>query len=338
MNIGYFGNKFKKEILSVFLEAHYVYLRDFDDLSDLDFVFIFDENVDVSNLKNLNQTIMLVSFTKGESVFDKVQYIIKNKLNLGFFIEGDIITVIDPLANIWYMGDDSFEAIRKTKERLLYLKSITRKQTFSIDKNLPLNWYFNSFKLDEIKSDLDSSYSVDNLYLETIHSYSRVIYPYMGVDLEKDKNPKIRCAKTMPSFRKNNNIYVSKREIPNTFIENKDFVQVKLLDNKIFYGGDFKPSVDSPVHIKIYENYPQINYIIHTHVYIDGAPFTKVSNPCGAIEEFDEIDKIIKEVYKDTSLNKYLINLKGHGAIALGNSLEDIQNINYIRKPILEIM
>ncbi len=338
MNIGYFGKKFKKEILSVFLEAHYVYLRDFDNLSDFDFVFIFDDDVDVSNFKNLNQTIMLVSFTKGESVFDKVQYIIKNKLNLGIFIEGDIITVIDPLANIWYKGGDSFEAIRKTRERLLYLKSITRKQTFSIDKKLPLNWYFNSFKLDEIKSDLDSSYTINNSFLETIHSYSKVIYPYMGVDLEKDKNPKIRCAKTMPSFRENNNIYVSKREVSSVFIEKDDFVQVKLLDNKIFYGGDSKPSVDSPVHIKIYENYNQINYIIHTHVYIEGAPFTKISNPCGAIEEFDEIDRIIKEVYKDTSLNRYLINLKGHGAIALGASLEDVKNISYIRKPIPEIM
>lgn len=59
----------------------------------------------------------------------------------------------------------------------------------------------------------------------------------------------------------------------------------------IEYYGDYKPSVDTPSQIMLYQAYPKVNYMLHGHVYIDGFPFTNRCIPCGAIEEAHEIKK-----------------------------------------------
>ena len=72
--------------------------------------------------------------------------------------------------------------------------------------------------------------------------------------------------------------------------------------------------------------------MIHAHVYIENAPFTKSIIPCGALEEFYEI---IKE-YPERTDNKYLINLKGHGSLAMSSDVNTLLDIPYYPRPIPE--
>ena len=69
-------------------------------------------------------------------------------------------------------------------------------------------------------------------------------------------------------------------------------------DNKVYYYGDYKPSKDTVVQIKLYKLFPEINYIVHSHCYADGAAFTKTPVPCGSLDEIDEILYVIKKKRK----------------------------------------
>ena len=132
-----------------------------------------------------------------------------------------------------------------------------------------------------------------------------------------------RCGKGMPSFRGSDNIiFVSKRNIDKQFIELDNFVPVWLDNNKLMYSGPDKPSVDTPVQVRLYQTLDHINYILHSHCYIKNAPFTATAIPCGAIEEYDEIMKLLSDSQTDTHRNQYVINLIGHGSIIMWHDMQ----------------
>lgn len=96
-------------------------------------------------------------------------------------------------------------------------------------------------------------------------------------------------------------------------------------------------SVDTPIQIRLYEKVPNINYMIHSHCYIVGAPYTKKTLPCGAIEEVSEILNLIKRDYNnDYYKDFYLINLTGHGSIMMSKNPEQLKNINIIKRKLPE--
>lgn len=148
----------------------------------------------------------------------------------------------------------------------------------------------------------------------------------------------------MPSFRGSDNIiFVSKRNIDKQFIELDNFVPVWLDNNKLMYSGPDKPSVDTPVQVRLYQTLDHINYILHSHCYIKNAPFTTTAIPCGAIEEYDKIMKLLNDSQIDTHRNQYVINLIGHGSIIMWNDMqqfhEDIEpKLEYYKRNIPEYM
>lgn len=152
-------------------------------------------------------------------------------------------------------------------------------------------------------------------------------------------NASFRCPKGFPSFRDRKYIFVSKRNVNKEFITIDDFVPVYYEDNKLYYCGNNKPSVDSPIQVMLYYKLPNINYMIHSHCYIENAPYTEMSVPCGAIEEVDEILNVIINYY-DNDFNKtaYFINLKGHGSIMMSNNTQQLENIKIIGRKLPEIM
>ena len=142
--------------------------------------------------------------------------------------------------------------------------------------------------------------------------------------------------KGFPSYRNNKNIYVSRRNVNKQYITEEDFVPVYIKDNKVYYCGDVKPSVDTPIQIRLYEKLPNINYMIHSHCYIEKAPYTEKIIPCGALEEVDEILKLIKEEYVDYDRDFYLVNLKGHGSIMMSNNPKQLEKIKVKARPVPE--
>lgn len=110
-------------------------------------------------------------------------------------------------------------------------------------------------------------------------------------------------------------------------INTDGFIAVELESNsEVRFYGNHKPSVDTPIQVSLYRNFPKIQYMLHSHCYIKDAFMTKEIIPCGAIEEVNEILEAIDNKAKE----KYFINLKGHGSLAMVSSVQDLYDIQYI--------
>lgn len=140
-------------------------------------------------------------------------------------------------------------------------------------------------------------------------------------------NSSFRCTKGFPSFRNDGLIFMSRRNIDKRSIGPESFVAVRTdsLDRVEYYGLN-KPSVDTPIQLRLYRYFPNINYILHGHVYLSNSSKTNRPVPCGSIEEFYEI--ISKAgARRESTLVK--INLRGHGFIVMSKNVDDFRAILY---------
>lgn len=245
-------------------------------------------------------------------------------------------TIFDPLGSVWYLGTDLDAAIKVCMDRLIFLKRMTRQPSIKTDK------------INIIPDEQD--------FVDVVRKYAAEFQKYMDSSVKTKRfigNASLRlikpfsdsrCGKGMPSFRGTDNIiFVSKRNIDKQFITLDNFVPVYMDNDKLMYCGEDKPSVDTPVQIRLYKELDHINYMLHSHCYIKNAPFTHEAIPCGAIEEFDEVMKLIQEQKIDNHRNQYFVNLIGHGSIIMWNNMqqfhEDIEpKLEYYKRDMPEIM
>lgn len=257
--------------------------------------------------------------------------------------------IFDPLGCSWYDGFDTDEAVEATMNRLSYLTSITRQKTTQIsnDKGLILKWYFDQFAQDQIKSDKTIDTPCEQEFVDLVKEYAETFHlimkpaanvkRFLGNCSMKPFPPQVgRCSKGMPSFRKDGYIFVSQRNVDKEFLTLENFVPTYLENNQVYYCGENKPSVDTPIQLRLYELLPNINYMIHAHVYIENAPYSTYPIPCGAIEEVDEIKKVIEKEFGTFDGEKYHINLLGHGSIIMGKTIDDLKNVRYYGRTLPE--
>lgn len=102
--------------------------------------------------------------------------------------------------------------------------------------------------------------------------------------------------------------------------------------DQVYYFGDAKPSVDTPVQLRLYRLFPNINYMIHAHCYVKDGFFTNTPIPCGGLEEVEEITRIVY----DTNETRYAFNLIGHGCIIMGQTVKDLKSFTFIKRPMPE--
>ncbi len=305
----------------------------------------------IRNVKEINYKAMLVSSKRNVdnkySFQDLLQrsFALKSNLTVEFSKNDNKynMKLFDPLGNVWYEGLDIEECSKALLDRLAFIKSITRESTVSSEENIgALAWFFNMFKEEMYKSDNNPEIPIKKEFLSIVRDYA---YKFAEATFQtKDVkrflgNASFRCPKGFPSFREGKYIFVSKRNVNKEFIGIDEFVPVYLKDGKIYYCGDNKPSVDTPIQVRMYNLLPNINYMIHSHCYIEDAPFTEKALPCGAIEEVDEISKLLNNYY-DNDFNRdfYLINLLGHGSIMMSNNPEQLKNINMVGRKLPEDM
>lgn len=305
----------------------------------------------IRNVKDINYKTMLVSSKRNidnkYSFQDLLQrsFALKSNLTIEFSKKNDLYSMklFDPLGNVWYEGTNIKECAKELIDRLNFIKSITRESTISKEENNgALAWFFNMFKEEIYKSDSNPIIPVKEVFLNLVKEYASKFTEatFETKDVKRFLgNASFRCPKGFPSFRDGKYIFVSKRNVNKEFIGIDEFIPVFLENGKIYYCGDSKPSVDIPIQVRLYELLPNINYMIHSHCYVDGAPFTQKSLPCGAIEEVKEILKLLEKKYNN-DLNKdfYLINLIGHGSIMMSKNPEQLMNINMIGRKLPENM
>ena len=305
----------------------------------------------IRNVKDINYKVMLVSSKRNidnkYSFEDLLQrsFALKSNLTIEFTKSNSLYSMklFDPLGNVWYEGTDIKDCSKELLDRLNFIKSITRESTVSSEENIgALAWFFNLFKEEVYKSESNPAIPVKEVFLNLVKDYAskfaettfetKDVTRFLG-------NASFRCPKGFPSFRDGKYIFVSKRNVNKEFIGINEFVPVYLENGKLYYCGDSKPSVDTPIQVRLYNLLPNINYMIHSHCYINGAPFTKKALPCGAIEEVEEILELLKEeYYNDFNKDFYLINLLGHGSIMMSKNPEQLININMVGRKLPEYM
>ena len=305
----------------------------------------------IRNVKEINYKTMLVSSKRNVdnqySFQDLLQrsFALKSNLTIEFSKKDNLYSMklFDPLGNVWYEGTDIKECSKELLERLNFIKSITRESTTSSEENIgALAWFFNMFKEEMYKSDDNPAIPIKKEFLTLVKDYASKFAEatFQTKDVKRFLgNASFRCPKGFPSFREGKYIFVSRRNVNKEFISINEFVPVYLENGKIYYCGEYKPSVDTPVQVRMYDLLPNINYMIHSHCYIDGAPYTERAIPCGALEEVDEISELLSKYYdNDFTRDFYLMNLTGHGSIMMSQNPSQLANITMVGRELPENM
>lgn len=268
-----------------------------------------DEAKIIDNLKVVNPRMILIQskrvIEKEYLPADVVGRLLKSHSLLGIMITKpeDVywFEVFDPLGNVWASTDDIKQVGSAINDRLDYLLSLSR--------------------VGSIKSQIDAEYVVPEEFVDLVRDYGTEFAKFIKAFNPNRLlgNASTRCAKGFPAVRMNDHILVTRRNVDKETLSPDDFVLVEShMQKTVHYKGDKKPSVDTPIQVKLFEYYPNVKYMIHGHAYVNGGTFTSNKVPCGYIEEFDEV----KGLFPDPNQTNFVVNLKGHGCLILSDSLE----------------
>lgn len=283
----------------------------------------------IRDVKEVNPKCMLITSKRNDNAkynfAQLINFALTRKANLcvEFSKQNGIfeIMVFDPLGTMWYKGTDISQSAKKIMERLEFLSKIKRQGTIKVNKNVEV-------------PDEPEFFALIKDYAEVFH---RLINPANEVTRFLG-NSSYRCQRGFPSFKSGQYIFVSRRNVDKRYIDKDNFVPVYYKDGKVYYVGENKPSVDTPVQVRLYNELQNINYMIHAHVYIKGAPFTETPIPCGGLEEVEEVLKTIDEYYNSRNESYYAINLIGHGCIVMADSTKLLGNLKYVAREMPEIV
>lgn len=276
----------------------------------------------IRDVKSINPKTMLITSKRNNNEYTKQEIIgkaLKNKPNL--IIEFNKTSkpfkmrVFDVLGNDFYDGYDVKKMCQMVMKRINFLKKMTRIPTFKSEEEVS-----NIFVEDEF---LNRIKNIANRFHELINPMEKC--RFFG-----NASKRFRCERGFPSQRiSENRILVSRRNVCKETIQREEFVEVYKKDNKLYYKGEHKPSVDTPIQYELYNLLPEVNFMIHSHVYVDGAPFTENLIPCGALEEVEEIMKVVKQ---NNFKSNFAINLIGHGCTVFAKDIEFFDKVKFVER------
>ena len=267
----------------------------------------------VRNVKKVNPYTILVGSKRNDGRYSFVDVLNRSlmerhNLTIEFKKEKDIYKMLlfDPLGSKWYEGNDIHDLVKHLYKRLLFISKARREHTYQAEGNIivPNNEEFFSFVRDAAET-----------FHQTI-DHTDGMTRFMG----------------NASFRGENNImYFSKRDVDKSKIDQNNFVACTLQDNTLFYYGDTKPSKDTITQANLYNLFPSINYMIHSHCYVNGGYYTDMPVPCGSLDEIDVVEKVIEKNYSNNhNLTSYKINYLGHGCLLLASTIQELKDNTFI--------
>lgn len=227
-----------------------------------------------------------------------------------------VFELLDPIGNSWYKGGSVRALGLALMDRLEALAASVRVPSICVgprNDNVIIEPRF-----------LDSVRRLSRQF----DSKTRAHYPqrFMG-------NAATRINHLFPGAKRNSPIYVTKRNVNKAEIESSQFVQVSYdhVHREVSYFGEEKPSVDSAIQWSLFQELPNVNYMVHGHVYCDGAPFTKEFATCGSLEEIDHVLSMTDEYD-----HNFVINLKGHGCTIFAKDIDYLDTHEFYPRPFLE--
>jgi hypothetical protein len=258
------------------------------------------------------------------TILDLASRALEVKANLVLEITGNRdklqTSIIDPLCNVFLFKENNINIVAKTLiKRLTTLVNVKRISSIEIGKAIPI----------PNNTEVHQFFEIIKTQAEVFHN---IIH---GINTTRMLgNASFRCERGFPSFKEEGMIFVSQRNIDKRFIGPESFVAVQNGINSIEYYGSNKPSVDTPVQLGLFSYYNNIKFMLHSHTYIKDAPFTQKVLPCG---DFEEAQQIIF-IQKNKNITDFSVNILGHGSICLAQSVNYLKNINWIARPVPEII
>lgn len=272
-----------------------------------------DEAKVLVDLKKKNPHMILIQskrvIEKEYFESDVVGRLLKSHALLGIMITKEEnkyrFRLLDPLGNQWVDTFDIAQVGHAINARINYLSTLSRIQSKQVV--------------------LSSDCKVLQNFVEVVKKYGTEFTKFVNA-VNPNRllgNASTRCAKGFPAIRMQDHILVTKRNVDKQTLAEDDFVLVKAgLDEFVQYAGDYKPSVDTPIQLKLFEYYKNVNFIIHGHAYVGNSLATHDKLPCGYIQEFDEIIQLVPE----RGSKNFNINLTGHGCLILADNLEYLED------------
>ena len=241
---------------------------------------------------------------EGYTTFDSVSRIFKMHGNAVIEIRKTeakhyTFRLVDALGNVWVDTSDLAALVEAIWQLVAWTQNAKRVRTQQVDMSVP---------------------PVD---LEPLAEVSR----FVADRVENERggrffgNASTRCMAMFPSQRSATGAFVSLRNIDKTRISAGDFTLTVLDDSGISYVGTRKPSVDAPVQLELFRRFPRVNYMVHGHAFINGAPETNEYFPCGDLREVDDVSSLMEIG------SKGCINLKKHGFLMYAETVEDLRDL-----------
>ena len=300
------------------------------------FANVSNDEVKLRDVKSINPKCILITSKRnddGKYTFAELisrALAIKANLTIEFSKDPDGLfnmMLFDPLGNVFYDGFMVDELCTKLLDRTKQLLMFTRVPSVQDTNEAPA--------VPEETEFFSFAHSCADIF-------HNLIRPAKGTERFLG-NMSFRCQNGFPSFRGENGIiYVSRRNVDKSDIGATSFVPTYLDDtNTVRYFGDNKPSVDTPVQLRLYKYFPWANYMIHAHCYVDIQDTPDVLGfsttqpiPCGALEEVDEIleryvfwDDLWKSYHNGETPQLLAINLVGHGCILIAKDIEILKEL-----------
>lgn len=298
-------------------------------VSDYGIVFWFanvpNEEPKIRDVKAINpKTILVTSKRNDDEKYTFAELITRAlsiKANLTVeFSKGERafnMMVFDPLGNVFYNGVEIEKMVAATIGRAKKLITFTRVPSIKDDGETP---------------PVPNEENFFNFAHNCADIFHNLIRPAKGTERFLG-NMSFRCQNGFPSFRGDNGIvYVSRRNVDKGTINKDSFVPTYLdTNNNVKYFGEAKPSVDTPVQLRLYNLFPWANYMLHAHCFVEiddsveGFYTCKTSHPvpCGAIEEVSEILNAVESIpnFDNGEPKLIAVNLVGHGCILIANNV-----------------
>lgn len=303
------------------------------------FANVSNDEVKLRDVKAINPKCILITSKRnddGKYTFaDLISRALAIKANLTIEFSKDPdglfnMMLFDPLGNVFYDGFVVDKMCTKLLDRTKQLLMFTRVPSVQDTNEAP---------------DVPKETEFFDFAHNCADIFHNLIQPAKGTERFLG-NMSFRCQNGFPSFRGEDGIvYVSRRNVDKSDINATSFVPTYLYDtNTVKYFGENKPSVDTPVQLRLYKLFPWANYMLHAHCYVDttGIPGTmmlRTNNPvpCGALEEVQEIYNILPRLITDPEgtvklFNKnaprlLAINLVGHGCILIAKDVEILKEL-----------
>jgi hypothetical protein len=274
-------------------------------------------------LKKRNPKLLLVqskrAVERDYTPSDMIGRMLQSHSNLGVLMDMPAdrlrFRVLDPLGNLWGETEDVRELANTLSNRISVIMEMKRVGSTMLGQRRPFH--------------------IDPKFIEIVRNYGTEFTKFVNA-VNPNRllgNASTRCAKGFPGIRTENRIFVTRRNVDKQTLSEDDFVEINTAAyERVGYYGDNKPSVDTPVQMRLFGYYANVNYMLHGHVYVEGGSLTGGKTPCGYLDEFDEIVKL----FPDPESTNFVVNLRGHGCLIMARDLDFFANQTLKGRPFPE--